>query len=66
VVKLDVQASYDDGKTWTKVPVLHAGGEWLVAVTHPKAGGFVSLKASGADSNGNTFDQTVIRAYELR
>ncbi len=66
VVKLAVQASYDDGKTWKKVPLLRIGGEWVVVVAHPKAGGFVSLKAAGADSHGNTFDQTVIRAYELR
>ncbi|MFU8850183.1 S8 family peptidase [Micromonospora sp. SL1-18] len=66
VVELTVQASYDDGKTWQKVPVSSHGGSWQVQVTHPKAGGFVSLKASGADAKGNTFDQTVIRAYELR
>ncbi|WP_144119871.1 S8 family peptidase [Catellatospora sichuanensis] len=66
VVKLSVKASYDDGKTWVKVPVLYLGGQWLVMVVHPKAGGFVSLQASGADAKGNTFDQTVIRAYEIR
>ncbi|MEU2614911.1 S8 family serine peptidase [Micromonospora sp. NPDC007271] len=66
VVKLAVQASYDDGKTWTTVPAQKRGGSWQVQVPHPKAGGFVSLKASGADAKGNTFDQTVIRAYELR
>ncbi|MEU8262675.1 S8 family serine peptidase [Micromonospora sp. NPDC048999] len=66
VVKLTVQVSYDDGKTWKNVPVLHLGGSWQVQVTHPKAAGFVSLKASGTDTKGNTFDQTVIRAYELR
>ncbi|WP_157744476.1 S8 family peptidase [Micromonospora viridifaciens] len=66
VVKLTVQASYDDGKTWTTVPASKHGGSWQVQVPHPKAGGFVSLKASGADAKGNTFDQTVIRAYELR
>ncbi|WP_155369282.1 S8 family serine peptidase [Catellatospora vulcania] len=66
VVKLSVKASYDDGKTWVKVPVLCFGGDWVVMVAHPRAGGFVSLQASGADSKGNTFDQTVIRAYEIR
>lgn len=66
VVKLAVKASYDDGKTWVKVPVLCLGGDWVVMVAHPKAGGFVSLQATGADSRGNTFDQTVIRAYEIR
>ncbi|GAA2351609.1 serine protease [Catellatospora methionotrophica] len=66
VVKLSVKASYDDGKTWVKVPVLCLGGDWVVMVAHPRAGGFVSLQASGADSKGNTFNQTVIRAYEIR
>ncbi|MEU3453802.1 S8 family serine peptidase [Micromonospora sp. NPDC006766] len=66
VTKLTVRVSYDDGKTWKNVPVLHHGGSWQVQVTHPKAAGFVSLKASGTDAKGNTFDQTVIRAYELR
>ncbi|MEU8263230.1 S8 family serine peptidase, partial [Micromonospora sp. NPDC048999] len=66
VNKLTVQVSYDDGKTWKNVPVLHYGGSWQVQVTHPKTAGFVSLKASGTDTKGNTFDQTIIRAYELR
>ncbi len=66
VNKLTVQVSYDDGKTWKNVPVSKHAGAWQVQVTHPKAGGFVSLRASGADAKGNTFDQTVIRAYELR
>jgi len=66
VVKLTVQVSYNDGKTWKNVPVLKHAGSWQVQVPHPAAGGFVSLKASGSDAKGNTFDQTVIRAYELR
>ncbi|MEU3456349.1 hypothetical protein ABZ671_22545, partial [Micromonospora sp. NPDC006766] len=66
VNKLTVQVSYDDGKTWKNATVSNHGGSWQVQVTHPKTGGFVSLKASGADTKGNTFDQTVIRAYELR
>ncbi|MFD2762746.1 S8 family serine peptidase [Micromonospora eburnea] len=66
LVKLTVQVSYDDGKSWRKVPVLKHAGSWQVQVPHPAAGGFVSLRASGTDAKGNTFDQTVIRAYELR
>ncbi|MFJ8580044.1 S8 family serine peptidase [Micromonospora sp. NPDC093277] len=66
VAKLTVRASYDDGKTWKQVPVLKRGGSWQVQVPHPAAGGFVSLRASGTDAKGSTFDQTVIRAYELR
>ncbi|MEV0155556.1 S8 family serine peptidase [Micromonospora sp. NPDC050686] len=66
LAKLTVQVSYDDGKRWRTVPVTHHGGSWRVLVPHRAAGGFVSLRASGADAKGNTFDQTVIRAYEVR
>ncbi|MEV0455586.1 hypothetical protein [Catellatospora methionotrophica] len=66
MVKLSVKASHDDGKTWVKVPVLCLGGDRVVTVAHPRAGGCVSLQASGADSKGNTVNQTVIRVYEIR
>ncbi|MBY8871398.1 S8 family serine peptidase [Micromonospora sp. PLK6-60] len=65
LTKLSVRVSYDDGKSWKTAPVTHVGGSWRVLVPH-RAAGFVSLRAFGADAKGNTFDQTVIRAYELR
>ncbi|GHJ48627.1 serine protease [Catellatospora sp. TT07R-123] len=63
--KLTVQVSYDDGKHWVKAKVLHIFGCWVVTVAHPNKAGFVSLKASGEDSRGNTVEQTIIRAYRL-
>lgn len=66
VAKLSVQVSYDGGKTWAKAPVLHLGSSWLLAVHHPKKGGFVSLRAASTDTHGNTVEQTIIRAYEIR
>ncbi|MBV1850319.1 S8 family serine peptidase [Catellatospora tritici] len=63
--KLTVQVSFDDGKHWVKAPVLHLGGCWLVTVLHPNKAGFVSIKAAGEDSKGNTVEQTIIRAYRL-
>lgn len=56
---LTVEASFDDGATWRQVPVV--GG--AAKIPHPRGGGFVSLRATAADSAGNTVTQTVIRAY---
>jgi subtilisin family serine protease len=54
-----VEVSYDDGRTW--LPTRMNG---LTAhLTHPTGGGFVSLRATAADSRGNTVTTTVIRAY---
>lgn len=57
-----LEVSFDDGETWRRIPAT-AGG-WTV-FRNP-TDGFVSLRASGADSRGNTFRQTVIRAYAVK
>jgi len=57
--RLVVEASFDDGATWRKVPVV--GG--AAKIPPPRGDGFVSLRATAADSAGNTVTQTVIRAY---
>ncbi|MET9226498.1 S8 family serine peptidase [Lentzea sp. NPDC003310] len=55
---LRAYASFDDGATWVPVnSVVPPGG---------KAGGFVSLRVVASDADGNTVDQTVLRAYRLR
>ncbi|NGY62506.1 S8 family serine peptidase [Lentzea sp. NEAU-D13] len=59
-----VEVSHDDGQTWQRVPVLHANGAWLAVIQNPAAG-FVSLRASAADQDGNTVTQTIIRAYQV-
>ena len=51
-------ASFDDGATWRPVTrLVPAGG---------KPGGYVSLRVVASDTDGNTVDQTVLRAYRLR
>ena len=58
VRELRAYASFDDGASWVPVAgVVPAGG---------KAGGFVSLRVTARDSDGNTVDQTVLRAYRLK
>jgi hypothetical protein len=65
-VTLTVQASYDDGKTWAAAPLTASGDRWTAAVTHPNGPGFVSLKATAKDGQGNEVTQTIIRAYALK
>jgi hypothetical protein len=41
---------------------------WMTFVaryTHPARGQFVSLRVAASDGDGNTLDQTLIRAYRL-
>ncbi|MEV4757671.1 hypothetical protein AB0J86_21515 [Micromonospora sp. NPDC049559] len=57
--ELAVEASYDDGATWNRVPVRDGAAR----VRHPAGAGFVSLRATAADGAGNTVRQTVVRAY---
>ncbi|WP_238598077.1 S8 family serine peptidase [Saccharothrix sp. ALI-22-I] len=62
VRKVEIDVSFDDGKTWSKVPVV--GGAAFVRNTG-EPGGYASLRAKGSDSKGNTFEHSVIRAYQL-
>ncbi|MCR6489367.1 S8 family serine peptidase [Amycolatopsis sp. OK19-0408] len=62
--KLAVETSTDDGRTWQPAVTLRTGDHWTVAVRNP-ASGYVSLRASAADADGNTVRQTVIRAYAV-
>ncbi|HEY3530677.1 MAG TPA: PA domain-containing protein [Nocardioides sp.] len=61
-VKLD--ASWDDGKTWTPASVTPTDSGWHVVL--PRGGGFVSLRLHAADDAGSAVDQTVVRAFLVR
>jgi subtilisin family serine protease len=64
---LTVDASFDDGRTWSPTPVTLVGPTTATAtVTHPSGARYVSLRANATDSDGNTVTQTVIRAYGSR
>lgn len=62
---LTVDVSYDDGKTWTRAKLTRSGDGGLVTLHHPRSIGYVSLRATAADTAGNTVEQTVVRAYRL-
>ncbi|MGW8883912.1 S8 family serine peptidase [Streptomyces sp. NPDC055749] len=62
------EASYDDGKTWQKLPV-KAGdtGEFTALVDNSLASdGFVSLRVHAGAADASEVVQTVIRAYAVR
>jgi len=61
-----VEASFDEGVTWSAVPVRRvAAGGFVAVVRHPSRAGFVSLRAGAHDDRGNAVEQTTIRAYEV-
>jgi hypothetical protein len=67
LMSVNVDVSYDDGKTWTATKVnTTSNGLRSVTVQHPNRAGFVSLRARTKDFGANTFEETIIRAYEIR
>ncbi|MGN9788152.1 S8 family peptidase [Nonomuraea sp. ZG12] len=69
VSKLTVEISYDDGGTWLPTLVHRSGkGAWAAETRHPAGthGKFASLRVKAADTGGNSFTETVIRAYEIK
>ncbi|MFJ4989822.1 S8 family serine peptidase [Streptomyces sp. NPDC088732] len=71
-VRLSVEVSFDDGKSWNgRVRVKDRGHNRFTATIdrpdHPRKGGaFVTLRVTATDKAGNTVRQTVERAYQLR
>ncbi|MDX2848565.1 S8 family peptidase [Actinacidiphila glaucinigra] len=62
------EVSYDEGRTWRPAEVTGSGTERTVTVDHPRhaSGGSVSLRTYVKDAAGNTFKQTVVKAYLLK
>jgi subtilisin family serine protease len=63
VRRLSAEVSYDEGRTWQRVPVIN---NMVAKLNHPAGATSVSLRASATDRDGSTVEQTVIRAYTLR
>ncbi|MDX3354140.1 S8 family serine peptidase [Streptomyces sp. ME01-24h] len=63
-----VEVSYDEGRTWHPAEVNGSGAKRTVTVDHPRRsqGGSVSLRTYVEDAAGNSFKQTVIKAYLLK
>ncbi len=63
---LTVSVSHDDGATWHDVRVYGLLGHRFILLTNSTTPGFVSLRAKAEDRAGNTVEQTIIRAYEVK
>jgi subtilisin family serine protease len=68
--KVRVWASTDDGDSWHEASRVKAAGQGRYEVVIPansrtKDGQFMSLRVAAADTDGNTVEQDVIRAYRL-
>ncbi|MFE9748481.1 S8 family serine peptidase [Saccharothrix saharensis] len=61
VDRIDVEVSFDDGATWTAVPV----SANVATIANPSATGYGSVRVRATDSNGNALEHTVIRAYKI-
>ncbi|WP_327007446.1 S8 family serine peptidase [Dactylosporangium sp. NBC_01737] len=63
-------ASYDDGATWQRVTLTSTGAAGATGkIQNPRlrgGNGFVTLRVQATDADGNTVEQTVTRAYQLR
>ncbi|AXG77437.1 S8 family serine peptidase [Streptomyces paludis] len=66
VASLEVEASYDGGKTWVKAPVTTKDGERTVTLKHPASATSVSLKGALTDTEGNGYEVTITDAYLLK
>ncbi|MFC0111940.1 S8 family peptidase [Kibdelosporangium aridum] len=64
VATFTVDVSYDDGGTWQRAHTRRDGDRWTVSVKHPQSG-YASLRANVTDKDGNSLQQTVIRAYQI-
>ena len=70
ITKLALWISGDDGARWIQMPTWPLGnGRYAVTLAHPTLAattGAISLRVRAVDSDGNTVEQTVHRAYGLR
>ncbi|MEV6029275.1 S8 family peptidase [Streptomyces sp. NPDC052036] len=65
---LKVEASYDDGKSWTTARAARhgGGGQFTATVERPSSvhgDAYVTLRVTATDAAGNSVQQTVNRAY---
>ena len=63
ITELGLDASFDEGASWHKVPVLAVGDRGLALIAQPSTPGTVSLRTHARDAKGNSVVQTTTDAY---
>ncbi|MEI5100426.1 S8 family serine peptidase [Streptomyces sp. PmtG] len=63
-----LEVSYDDGRSWTAVPLSRAGerASWKGELRVPRDARGVSLRASARDDRGGSVSQEIVRAVGVR
>ncbi|SDC99772.1 hypothetical protein [Glycomyces harbinensis] len=60
------EVSFDDGATWTAVPIDREGDTATASVRLPQDAAFASVRFTAADAAGNTVEHETIRSYGIR
>lgn len=62
----DDHVSYDDGTTWHHATLKHIGDDWKTVLHAPAGSGYVTLRTSAHDDQGNSVTQSITRAFGLK
>jgi hypothetical protein len=65
IARVEIEASFDDGATWARVPGVLLGERWIGIVRHEPGAAYASLRGTAVDVDGNRVDQTLIHAYRI-
>jgi hypothetical protein len=60
------EVSYDDGETWTDVPLDLGGGTATATLEHPEGAEYVSTRMTATDDAGTEVSHTTIRSFGLK
>ncbi len=63
--QMSFEVSYDDGATWTEVPIALEGDTATASLEHPEGAEFVSTRLTAVDDAGTEVSHTVIRSWGL-
>ncbi|MFG2074533.1 S8 family serine peptidase [Nonomuraea maritima] len=66
IVSAGLEVSYDDGATWQDAKPKHSGEGWKATLHAPRDAQFATLRASAKDADGDTVEQTIVRAFGLK
>jgi subtilisin family serine protease len=62
---VQVEVSLDDGATWQPADVERAGNRWRAEMPAASGPGFVSVRVSATDADGNRITQQINRAWKV-
>ncbi|AWS46113.1 S8 family serine peptidase [Streptosporangium sp. 'caverna'] len=63
---LTLDISYDDGVTWQKADLTHAGDGWRTRLHASARATYVTLRVTAHDGRGNSVTQNITRAFGLK